>query len=110
MSSLAIRKYAFTTGISLLLPFCLGCSLNAIGNFGNTLIEAANDVNIFTDEEELQFGKAFVAHHEKEVKLYKDPVVTNYINDLGQIHRIFSKSSVGFSSHKKIDSLLPKKV
>ena len=68
----------------LTLTLCMGCSLNTIGNFGNTLIGAASDVNIFTDAEELQFGQAFVAQHEQEIRLYTDPVVTNYINDLGQ--------------------------
>ena len=32
----------------------------------------------------MQFGREFVAQHEKQVRLYTDPVVTNYINDLGQ--------------------------
>ena len=92
MSFLAIRKYALTISYSLLLSlFCMGCSLNTVGNFGNTLIEAASNVNLFTDAEELQIGKEFVAQHEKEVKLYKDPVVTNYINDLGQSLVRYSK-------------------
>lgn len=69
----------------------MGCSLNTVGNFGNTLIEAASDVNIFTDAEEQQFGQAFVAQHEQEIKLYTDPVVTNYINDLGQSLVRYSK-------------------
>ena len=73
-----------TLSLILSLSLCIGCSLNTVGNFGNALIEAASDVNIFTDAEELQFGQAFVAQHEQEVKLYTDPVVTNYINDLGQ--------------------------
>ena len=85
MSFLAMRKYALTISYSLLLSlFCMGYSLNTVGNFGNTLIKAASDVNIFTDAEELQFRKEFVAQHEREVRLYTDPVVTNYINDLGQ--------------------------
>ena len=73
-----------TPFLILTLSFCIGCSLNTLGNFGNTFIEAAGDVNIFTDAEELQFGQAFVAQHEQEIKLYTDPVVTNYINELGQ--------------------------
>ena len=73
----------FMMGV-VLLSLCMGCSLNTFENFGNTLIEAASDVNIFTDAEELQFGREFVAQHEQEVRLYRDPVVTNYINTLGQ--------------------------
>lgn len=79
-----LRKYYFISGFVLILSLCIGCNLTTVGNFGNTLIEAASDVNIFTDAEELQFGQAFVAQHEQEIKLYTDPVVTNYINDLGQ--------------------------
>ena len=74
----------FMIGIAF-LSLCMGCvNLTTIGNVGNTVIEELSDVNIFTDAEELQFGKEFVAQHEQQVKLYKDPVVTNYINDLGQ--------------------------
>ena len=46
-----------TLFLMLTLNFCIGCSLNTIGNVGNTLLEAASDVNIFTDAEELQFGQ-----------------------------------------------------
>ena len=67
------------------LSVCIGCvSLNTVGNVGNSVLEAASDVNIFTDAEERQFGLAFVAQHEKEITLYTDSSVTNYINDLGQ--------------------------
>ena len=62
--------------LALMLTFHTGCS--------SPLVKALSDVNIFTDAEELQFGKAYVTQHEKAVKLYTDPVVTNYINTLGQ--------------------------
>ena len=78
MSPPIMRKYCFTIGLTLILSLCIGCvSLN-------TIVEELSDVNIFTDAEELQFGRAFVAQHEQKVKLYTDPVVTNYINGLGQ--------------------------
>ena len=80
-----------TPFLILILSFCMGCSLNTVSNFGNSLLEVVSDVNIFTDEEELQFGRAFVAQHEKEVKLYTDAVVTNYINNLGQSLVRYSK-------------------
>ena len=89
--SLIMRKYYLIAWLALSGFFYIGCSLNTIGNFGNTLIKAASDVNIFTDAEELQIGKEFVAQHEKEVRLYRDPVVTNYINDLGQSLVRYSK-------------------
>ena len=73
-----------TPFLILTLSFCTGCNLTTVGNFGNTLIEAASDINIFTDAEELQFGREFVAQHEQQVRIHRDPVVTNYINDLGQ--------------------------
>ena len=83
-----------TIGLMLILSLCMGCaSLNTAGRVGNSLIETMSDINIFTDAEELQFGKTFVAQHEKEVKLYTDAVVTNYINDLGQSLVRYSKRS-----------------
>ena len=75
----------------LTLSFCVGCNLNTVGRVGNSLLEAASDVNIFTDAEELQIGRAFVAQHERQVRLYTDPIVTNYINDLGQSLVRYSK-------------------
>ena len=70
---------------ALMLTFHTGCSA--------PLVKALSDINIFTDAEELQFGKAYVVQHEKEVKLYTDPVVTNYINALGQSLVRYSKRS-----------------
>lgn len=64
-------------GLVLMLTFHTGCSA--------PLVKALSDINIFTDAEELQFGKAYVTQHEKAVKLYTDPVVTNYVNTLGQL-------------------------
>lgn len=71
--------------LALILTFHIGCS--------SPFIKTLSDINIFTDAEELQFGKAYVAQHEKEVKLYTDPVVTNYINALGQSLVRYSKRS-----------------
>ena len=100
-----MRKHCLTSGIALILfSFCMGCSLNTVGNFGNFLIEAASDVNIFTDAEELQFGQAYVAQHEQEVKLYRDPVVTNYINDLGQSLVRYSKRNNITYTFKVVDT------
>ena len=79
-----LRKYYLTACFVLILSLCMGCSLNTVGNVGNFLIEASSDINIFTDAEELQFGREYVAQHEQKVRIHRDPVVTNYINDLGQ--------------------------
>ena len=85
MFAKSTSRIATATGWVLLLTLCLGCvNLTTIGNVGNSLIEELSDVNIFTDAEELQLGQAFVVEHEKEVTFYTDPVVTNYINALGQ--------------------------
>ena len=70
--------------VLILIPYTGCVSLNTIGRGSNSVIEALSDVNIFTDAEELQFGKAYIAQHEKTVKLYTDRIVTNYINALGQ--------------------------
>ena len=80
-----------TLSLILSVSLCIGCSLNTVGNVGNFVIETVGDLNIFTDAEELQLGQAFVAQHEQEVKIYTDPVVTNYINDLGQSLVRYSK-------------------
>ena len=93
-----------TLFLMLTLNFCIGCSLNTIGNVGNTLLEAASDVNIFTDAEELQFGQAFVAQHEQQIKLYTDPDVTNYINDLGQSLVRYSKRKDIAYTFKVVDT------
>jgi predicted Zn-dependent protease len=74
----------------LILTFQIGCS--------SPLVKALSDINIFTDAEELQFGKAYVAQHEKEIKLYTDPVVTNYINALGQsLVRHSKRSNISYT-------------
>ena len=86
------QKCVLTIGVCLILSLYTGCvNLNTIGNVGNSVIKELGDINIFTYEEELQFGREFVAQHEKQVKLYRDPVVTRYINDLGQTLVRYSK-------------------
>lgn len=80
----SIRKCYLTACFVLILSLCVGCNLTTVGNVGNTIIEELGDVNIFTDAEELQFGREYVAQHEQKVRIHRDPVVTNYINDLGQ--------------------------
>jgi len=93
ISALGIRKHLFTAWIVAILSlFSIGCvRLNTIGNVGSTVIEGLSDVNIFTDAEELQIGKEYVAQHERKVKIYTDPVVTDYIDDLGQSLVRYSK-------------------
>ena len=43
-----------------------------------------SDINIFTDAQEVQLGKQFSREIEKEMKMYSDPIVTAYIDQLGQ--------------------------
>ncbi len=43
-----------------------------------------SDINIFTDAQEVQLGKQFSGEIEKDLKIYADPVVTAYIDQLGQ--------------------------
>ena len=90
----SLQYSTVTTVLALILIFHLGgCSLNTVGQVGNSLLEAVSDVNIFTDAEEQQIGKAFAEQHAREVKFYTDPVVTNYINNLGQTLVRHSKRS-----------------
>lgn len=85
MFTQSTQRAAYAMALTLILTFCTGCvSLNTVGNVGNTLLDEIGDVNIFTDAEEQQFGKEFVAQHDKQVTFHTDPSVTNYINDLGQ--------------------------
>ena len=81
--------------LALMLTFYIGCS--------TPFVKALSDINIFTDAEELQFGKAYVAEHEKKVKLYTDPVVVNYINALGQSLVPHSKRSNICYTFKVVD-------
>ena len=85
VSTLLFRKLILVA-LALSLVFHTGCmSLNSLEQGGNWLLSQARDLNIFTDEEELRFGREFVAQHEREVKIHRDPVVNNYINALGQL-------------------------
>lgn len=68
----------------ILVLFVSGCvGLSSLESGGNAVLEAVGDINIFTDEEEIQFGKAYVAEHDKKVSIYRDPLLNNYINSLG---------------------------
>ena len=83
---------ACAVSLMLILSLCIGClNLSTVGNVGNTLLDEIGDVNIFTDAEEQQFGKEFVAQHEQQITFHTDPFITNYINDLGQTLVRYSK-------------------
>lgn len=43
-----------------------------------------SDINIFTDAQEVQLGKQFSRQIERDMRMYTDPVVTAYIDQLGQ--------------------------
>ena len=78
-------RFTIPIGIALILSLCIGCvNLTTLEEMGNSAITAFSDINIFTDAEELQFGQEYVAQHDRKVALYTDPVVTGYINALGQ--------------------------
>ncbi|MCG9128081.1 M48 family metalloprotease [Candidatus Poribacteria bacterium] len=78
-------SYSISYGLlTILLLFLSGCvSLNTLESGGNAILESISDLNIFTDEEETQFGKAYVAEHDKKTRIYRDPIINNYINSLG---------------------------
>ena len=89
-----VGKYCLTAGVAFIFSLCLVCvNLTTVGNVGNTVIEGMSDVNIFTDAEELRFGREYAAQHDKTVSFYTDTPVTNYINDLGQTLVRHSKRS-----------------
>ena len=43
-----------------------------------------SDINIFSDTQEVQLGKQFSHQIEQEMQIYSDPIVTAYIDQLGQ--------------------------
>ena len=43
-----------------------------------------SDINIFSDAQEVQLGKQFSRQIEQDLKIYSDPTVTAYIDQLGQ--------------------------
>ena len=43
-----------------------------------------SDINIFTDVQEVQLGKQFSRQIEQDMKMYTDPIITAYIDQLGQ--------------------------
>lgn len=86
-------RFAETSGIKRswavlivsMLVLCSGCvSVSTLQKGGNLALKELSNVNIFSDAEELRFGQEFVAQHEKKVKFHTDPLVTGYINALGQ--------------------------
>ena len=81
----SILNSLFTIGFTFILTCNVGCfSINTIEQVGSSVLEEIGDVNIFSDEEELKIGKAFAEQHAQEVRFFTDPVVTDYINNLGQ--------------------------
>jgi predicted Zn-dependent protease len=78
-------RFTISISFTLLLSLYIGCvNLATLEEMGNSAITAFSDINIFTDAEELQFGQEYVAQHDRKVTFYTDPVVTGYINALGQ--------------------------
>ena len=67
---LSLRTTSVTTSIFLLTFF--GC--------GSTF----QNINFLTDAEEVALGQDFSREVEKEITLYKDPFVVNYINEFGE--------------------------
>ena len=68
--------------ITLVTLFVTLFMISSSGLFG--CAGRISDINIFTDAQEVQLGKQFSREIEKEMKMYSDPVVTAYIDQLGQ--------------------------
>ena len=65
---------------------------------------ALSEVNIFTDEEEVELGKQFSQEIEKEVRIYNDSVITAYIDALGQqMARVSKRNDITYR-FKVVDS------
>ena len=79
-----IKRACAVLMVSMLM-LSSGCvSVSTLQKGGNLALKELSNVNIFSDAEELRFGQEYVAQHEKKVKLHTDPLVTGYINALGQ--------------------------
>ena len=60
-----------------------------------------SDINIFTDVQEVQLGKQFSREIEKELKIYSDPIITAYIDQLGQ-HLVNHSQRQNITYHFKV--------
>ena len=69
------------------------------GFFG--CIEKINDINIFTDEEEVQLGLQFSHQIEREMQMYSDSAVNAYIAQLGQ-HLVNHSQRQDITYHFKV--------
>ena len=74
-----MQKIYRITRLTLWVPFIVMTSSGFFGCAGRI-----SDINIFTDTQEVQLGKQFSREIEKEMKIYTDPIVTAYIEQLGQ--------------------------
>ena len=69
------------------------------GFFG--CMEKVNNINIFTDEEEIQLGLQFSHQIEREMQMYSDSVVNAYIAQLGQ-HLVNHSQRQDITYHFKV--------
>ena len=69
------------------------------GFFG--CMEKVNNINIFTDEEEVQLGLQFSHQIEREMQMYSDSVVNAYIAQLGQ-HLVNHSQRQDITYHFKV--------
>ena len=69
------------------------------GFFG--CMEKVNNINIFTDEEEIQLGLQFSHQIEQEMQMYSDSVVNAYIAQLGQ-HLVNHSQRQDITYHFKV--------
>ena len=98
-SEYIMQKFYRITSTTITLTLLI---LTTSGIFG--CAGALSEVNIFTDEEEVQLGKQFSQEIEKEVRIYNDPVITSYINALGQqMARVSKRNDITYR-FKVVDS------
>ena len=85
--------------ISQLTLFVTLFVVTSSGFFG--CMEKVNDINIFTDEEEIQLGLQFSHQIEREMQMYSDSVVNAYIAQLGQ-HLVNHSQRQDITYHFKV--------
>ena len=94
-----MQKFHRITSTTIYLTLLI---LTTSGMFG--CAGALSEVNIFTDDEEVELGQQFSQEIEKDVKIYNDPVITAYINALGQqMARVSKRNNITYR-FKVVDS------
>jgi len=94
-----MRKFYGITQPIIYLTLMVLVSSGLIGCGGRL-----SEINIFSDDEEIQLSKQFAEGIEKDIKIYQDPVVTAYVVELGQRLALHSRRNTIAYHIKVVDT------